>query len=397
VKYLSLLLLLLPSYVFCQSDTLLESVQDGKLIFGIRFRVEHVDFDNFEKDATAATFRTVLGYQTASWRGLSFLAEFENIYAIDDDAYNSTENGVGNRPVVPDAEDTELNRAQLTYTFKEGHSVTMGRQRIILDDARFVGNVGWRQNEQTYDAVRYVAKRDKLKADVMYIANANRIFGENHPSRGDFRLTSYLGNVSYQASPSLKLSGFGYFFEYDNALPLSHSVVGVRAAGQYPAKEETALTYTFSYAQQSDYQNDLAEIDSDYIFASIGGKFGAWSISGNYELLGAGDNGGPAFFTPLATLHKFNGWADVFLGTPDAGLIDYHLQLQRKVKGLNFLLVYHQFESDEADFEYGSEINALLAGTINKKLSWGTKAAFYDPDDLGVEILKGWAWIAFKY
>ena len=53
-----------------------------------------------------------------------------------------------------------------------------GRQRITLDDHRFIGNVGWRQNEQTFDSVRVTTNLiPDLKLDYSYIWEVQRIFG----------------------------------------------------------------------------------------------------------------------------------------------------------------------------------------------------------------------------
>jgi hypothetical protein len=48
----------------------------------------------------------------------------------------------------------------------------------------------------------------------------------------------------------------------------------------------------------------------------VGTTVASVNVKVGYELLGS-DNGEYGFATPLATLHKFNGWADQFLGTPD--------------------------------------------------------------------------------
>lgn len=390
-------LLLMNLAAFAQSDSFIDSFRDGKLILGLRFRVEHVDLDRLEETATAMTLRTNLGYETAAWRGIQLLAEVENVLAVDDEKYNSTENGVTDRPVVPDPEDTELNRLQLSYQVADGHKLTLGRQRIILDDARFVGNVGWRQNEQTYDAVRYSAKRERMTGDVIYMANVNRIFGDSHPVNSDFRMQSFLGNVSYQVNDALKVTGFGYFFEFENAEALSHRVLGLRATGQYPPKEKLAFTYELSFADQQDWQNDFANMDSQYHKASFGGKISRWHVSANYEMLGEGNNG-PAFLTPLATLHAFNGWADVFLNTPDSGLKDYFVQVKFKGDNLTFVLAEHHFRSDRFDREFGNELDAMLTGKFSKKFAWGAKLAVFDQSDSSSnDVAKGWAWVAYKY
>ncbi len=75
-----------------------------------------------------------------------------------------------------------MNRLQLTNTSLPDTTLTLGRQRINLDDQRFVGNVGWRQNEQTYDGFRVVNKSiPNLTVDVTYFDQVNRVFGKESP------------------------------------------------------------------------------------------------------------------------------------------------------------------------------------------------------------------------
>jgi hypothetical protein len=60
-----------------------------------------------------------------------------------------------NRDVVADPEGTEVNQVWVGYE-KYDTNVKFGRQTFTLDNHRFIGNVIWRQNEQTYDAVSLV-------------------------------------------------------------------------------------------------------------------------------------------------------------------------------------------------------------------------------------------------
>ena len=138
--------------------------------------------------------RSRIGYQSGDFKGFKALVEFENIANIGDDRFNSTTNGKVFLPVVADPKTAEVYRAQLSY--KAGDTnITVGRQRIILDTARFVGNVGFRQNEQTFDAVQLVnTSIDGLKASYIYINKVHRIFGDNHPA-GNFTGDTHLANV----------------------------------------------------------------------------------------------------------------------------------------------------------------------------------------------------------
>jgi len=122
--------------------------------------------------------RSRLNYRTREWQGWSAFAEVDNTAVLgDDEAYNSTTNGVTDRPIIADPEYTELNQAYVQY--KSGALTAIGgRQRITLDDQRFVGNVGWRQNEQTYDALTLKGSpRQGVQPHYPWIANANRVFG----------------------------------------------------------------------------------------------------------------------------------------------------------------------------------------------------------------------------
>ena len=57
-------------------------------------------------------------------------------------------------------------------------TLIFGRQRIKLDDDRFIGNVGWRQNEQTFDALTFktmaIGAAAKIKIQVAATASRSR-------------------------------------------------------------------------------------------------------------------------------------------------------------------------------------------------------------------------------
>ena len=56
------------------------------------------------------------------------------------------------RPVVADPTATDLNQAALKFA-RGPDNVIFGRQRINLDNQRFIGNVGWRQHGQSFDGL----------------------------------------------------------------------------------------------------------------------------------------------------------------------------------------------------------------------------------------------------
>ncbi|GGD63511.1 hypothetical protein GCM10010990_11260 [Croceicoccus mobilis] len=374
-------------------NTTLDPIIEGTL------RYESVSQpDTAADDADALTFRIRSGAEFKTG-GLFLLAEAEATLAIIDD-YNDTIPGNGVEPysVVADPDNIELNRLAIGYSAK-GTTVTLGRQAINLDDQRFVGAVAWRQNEQTFDAARVQTKIGPVSLDGTYSFSQRTIFGVDSPNE-HFDGNIYLVNGGFDLS-SVKVKAFAYLIDYDTRLAYSSQTYGVRAAGAVPLGGSTKLNYVLSYAKQSDYGDNPIDYSADYIGAEAGLGFGAFGIKGGYELLGS-DDGVAAFQTPLATLHKFNGFADLFLSTPANGLQDYYGGASYKIgdmgplKGLAAGVTYHKFESDEGGMNYGDEIDATLAFKVGK-VGLLAKYANYNAKEWATDTEKFWFQASFSY
>ena len=362
-----------------------EAIKASKVLANIRLRYEGADFDNGTETADALTYRARIGLETGSFLGTKFLIEFDHIEDLAGN-FNDTVNGNTGFAVIADPNATELNRLQLSNSSIPDTTVTVGRQRIILDDSRFVGNVGWRQNEQTYDAVNVTNTSIKgLTLNASYIDQVNRIFGDDSPA-GRFDSESWLANASYKLpieGADIKLTGFGYFLDLSNA-DLSSDTIG----GKLSAKKGP-FSVNASYAAQSDAGENTTDYSADYYF--VEGKFqkGGFSASAGYEVLGADEESDGRFTTPLATLHKFNGFADVFLTTPTEGLEDFYIRGDYKtgpigaLPFINMWVRYHDFSSNEGGLDFGSEIDAVVATKLTKKLGLLFKFADYSQGDVG--------------
>ncbi len=88
--------------------------------------------------------------------------------------------------------------------------------------------------------------------------------------------------------------------------------------------------------------------------AEIGTKIKGVGVGIGYELLGS-DDGMKAFSTPLATLHKFQGWADQFLVTPADGIEDIYFKMTGSIGKTNLAFFYHDYSADEGSADYGEE------------------------------------------
>src|SRR5690554_3089191 len=190
---------LAPSLAF-SADDLAAALKEGQTSLSFRLRHEQVDDDAFTQDANASTLRTRLNYTSGQWNKLDLIIEFDHVGHLFDERFNDTRNGNATFPTVADPKGADLNQAAVRYN-RDGFIAVAGRQRILLDNQRFIGGVGWRQNEQTYDGVRLtVTPVDKLSLDYAWIGDTRRIFG---PDAGapPAALTSnhHLVNVKYVA------------------------------------------------------------------------------------------------------------------------------------------------------------------------------------------------------
>ena len=374
-----------------------EAFENGKLLLDLRLRIETVEQGNLDEDAFAPTLRTRLGYQTAPLSGWLLTLELEDITAITDDDYNDTKNGNTAYPVVADPDDTEVNQVFLAWKAAEGRTLKLGRQRITLDNHRFIGNVGWRQNEQTFDGITWTESFGASTELIAgWIGNVNRIFGEHHPNplNADWRTSSWLANLKLASLPIGDLVLFGYFLDFDDLPDSSHRDLGFRLTGKQKAGD-IAWIYELSYADQADFGDGSDIIDAEYLMASAGIGWTTLSVTLNREIL-SGD-GRYGFSTPLATLHGQNGWADIFLATPAEGLIDSFVKATLTGGDWKLTSLYHRFEADETSVDYGSELDVLATWKLNDHWDLVLKFADYQADTRASDTQKLWLWGHYKY
>ncbi len=358
----------------------------GRLFLELRPRYEYADQEG-SRSSNALTLRTHLGFGTRTWRGLSALIEGESVLTADQDWYD---NGVGTpnrRTVITDPKDTDVNRAYLSYEHVDARArARVGRQRIILDDARFVGNVDWRQNEQTFDAARVGLQRSlplayEVQLEYAYVDRVLRIFGDKGtaPTR-DFRSDSHLIRAQLGTPGLGRFVAFGYLLDFENSASGSSATVGLRWSHRFEVSKSLGIATNASFAYQRDYQDQPIDYDATYQAFDVALEdVDLGSVGLGFERLGS-DDGRIPFGTPLATLHNFNGWADAFLdnGGP-AGLRDYYAILSPKLPWrLEALLVAHWYQSDQPDRRLGWELDAQVRRPVTPWLSVLAKLAHFD-------------------
>lgn len=369
-------------------------LSSGTPLLDLRLRHENVDDAGFARDADALTLRTRLGWRSAEHAGLFVLVEAEDVRPLIEH-YNSSANGRTRYPLVADPEGSEWNQAYLGWKFAEGGQLTLGRQRLLLDNQRYVGNVGWRQNEQTFDAVSLVHQPSPtLTLRYAWLDRVQRIFGNAHPDplAAEQDLSTHLLNAAWNLKAG-SLVGYGYLHENRDLPTSSTRSLGLRFSGSRPLDASRSLVYGGELASQRGWRSAPATGSVDYRWFELGLRQSGHTLKLGQETLGS--NGRRAFQTPLATGHAFNGWADRFLVTPINGLRDRHIKLDGPLGAFKYLLSWHDFRADRGGAALGRELDLQLAWSFAD--GWGAlaKLADYRSDGFGSDSRK--LWLAIEY
>ncbi len=396
------LLLAAPFAAAEDSDTLASAVQSGKAGINVRARYEHVDQENVTEKADALTARLRLNYKTGAWNGWSGFAEYDHVFHLLSD-FNSgagTSPNKGQYPVVADPKGSDLNQLYLNYKMNDDSMFRFGRQRILLDNQRFVGGVGWRQNEQTYDGLTFTTKAlANTKLQYSYVGYVRRIFGQT-VSGGKNNVDTHLLNATIDLADGWSLTPYYYYIDNQDVAAFSTGTAGARLAGAFEAGDSGKIKLVAEFATQSDAANNPVSYDAQYVHVDA-----AWVMDNGltvgiaYESLG-GDSSvsGASFRTPLATLHKFQGWADRFLATPAEGINDVFATVKYKAGRWNLTGMYHDFSAESGSGDFGTEID-LSAGTkISDHYSILFKGAFFSGDSASYpDTNKFWIMLVASY
>ncbi|MFQ5509480.1 MAG: alginate export family protein [Leptospirillia bacterium] len=385
-----------------RAASVLDALAGGKAEANIRYRFETnntSDAGNLDS-ASASTLRTRLGYRTGmvGEEGCNFqgFIEFENVATIDGDHYSDgvSSNGAEPYDTVLDPTGSELNQAYIDHNCKYNTLLRVGRQRVKLDNDRFIGNVGWRQNEQTYDAVALVNTYvPDLTITLAHVFAVNKILFTHLDAEAE------LLNVKYTGLDVGAVSVYGYFIN-TNALVAASSAssatqtIGLRYVGSFDVSDATRAHLTVEYASQGEYA-DSGVADTTYMFAEAGATNSGVTGKVGYEVLGQDGTGATLtqFETPLATAHAFNGWADKFVDTPSGGLVDLMLSVTGKVSGIKLMGVYHDFSADEGSADFGTEIDLLAVKKVAKGTKLGVKYASFSADNSGGQVDTDKLWV----
>jgi hypothetical protein len=402
IVLLSAASLLLSSAIRADESTSLASaVASGKAGVNVRARYEMVDADNGLKDASALTARLRLNYRTGQWQGWSAFAEYDHVFHLvrDFDAGGGTTPArAGVYQTVLDPQGSDLNQLYLDYTWSDDWKLRVGRQRVLLDNERFVGGVGWRQNEQTYDALSVTtAAIPRTSLMYAYVGQVRRITGQTSSS-GSMNVDAHLLNARITINDGWSVTPYFYYIDNQDAAATSTATFGARLAGNINAGD-SKIGLVAELATQSDAGNNPVRYDADYAHLSaLWSMHNGLSLGLDYETLGTDSSNLQSFRTPLATLHAFQGWADMFLSTPAAGIDDIFATVKYKAGKWDLTGVYHDFSAETGSADYGTEFDVSAGTRISDNYGILFKGAFFSSDSTSyVDTNKFWIMFTASY
>jgi len=427
--------------------TFLDSIKEGKQMTNFRLRYENVNQEAFKANGKkldtgeAFTLRSLIGWQTAPYKNFSIGAQITDVHEFNDNfndrRYNTPEHNNGTAsasadkaqyPNIVDPGFTDINQLFVDWTGIKNTKVRLGRQQLNLDNVRFIGDIGFRQNMQVFDGASVLNKSiPDVELFAAHFDNVRQITTKDR--RGNIEVL----NAKYRISPSESVVGYGYLVDVENLaqnggnpnsvgtaaqggnglggsadIPASGSnfqpsktdasskTFGLRLDGVRPINPDWKVLYTAEYAKQTDYRGGSSLIDAYYFKLGGGAAYGAWSVRLDHEKLSSND-GKYAFQTPLGTNHLFQGWADQFLVTPRQGIEDTFVTVAGAIDKVKLYAEYHLFKSDEKyqsmngkfGDQYGTEFDVSATYPLNNNLLGKVEYANFNESDVYGNNLKG--------
>ncbi len=409
-------------------ETLLDAIKAGKPMTNFRLRYENVDQEGYQSTATTApkletgkafTLRSLIGWQTAPFNSFSFAAQITDVHEFNDNFNDRRDNvpepGKSAYPNIVDPGYTDVNQLYVDWTGIKNTKLRLGRQQLNLDNVRFIGDIGFRQNMQVFDGVSVLNKSvPDVEIFAAHFGKVRQITTKLRDGNID------IINAKYKISPTESLIGYGYLIDVANlgqnggdstaigtaaqggnglgasqdsvssaTTDASSRTFGLRLDGARKISDDWKVLYTAEYAKQDDYRGGSSLIDAHYFKLGGGAGYGAWSLRIDHEKLSS-NSGRYAFQTPLGTNHLFQGWADVFLTTPRQGMEDTFITFAGSIEKVKLYAEYHVFKSDESyqsldgqfGDKYGTEFDASVTYPFSKELTGKVEYAKFNESDV---------------
>ena len=262
-----------------------------------------------------------------------------------------------------------LHEAWGEILFNENFSLKVGRQELVYDDSRILGNVGWAQQARSHDLALAKFKTDEKGRFHVGLAVNN----ESEALRKTVYTISYKNMQFAWYNRKSEKFDFSLLFMNVGIHALDESDIDTRYTqtfGTYMNYRPCKVSFTGSLYAQSGEHASGKDI-SAYMF-NFGMKFpiaANWKANVGIEMLSGTDDTeleDNNSFTPLfGTNHKFNGHMDYFYvgnHVGNVGLQDIYCGLNYGKNQWSFASAIHFFSS-QADLYSGTEKQDKYLGT----------------------------------
>ncbi|MFN3229713.1 MAG: hypothetical protein ACK41P_07670 [Asticcacaulis sp.] len=363
----------------------------------VRLRSEQVSQEGMPEDTAALTVRTYLGWQSPRAGGWGLFVQGINT-AVLNDGYNNTLNGKARYPTVADPDTTDLHQLHVSFKNK-AHAVQLGRFQTKYDNARFLGDIGFRQKAQTFDGLWGQSAVGRAEVTYGYLMRVNRVFGKDSP-QGQWDLATPFAGVKLPLTKALTAHGFVLGYDNQDVASQSSLTTAFGLSGQWSLDKDTKLTARLDWARQSDYADNPARFDLDFTALEAGLRYRQTQLGVLLEQHES--NGTQAFQTPLGTRRLTMGWTDALLITPAQGLVNQRVTVRQgfSLSGLPgtfsaYGAVQH-FSPERGHGRFGHEVALSLSHKFNAQWSWDVAWADYDSKTAAIPS-RDKLWITLSY
>lgn len=288
------------------------------------------------------------------------------------------------------AEGLDLHQAYADLNLGAGFALRLGRQEIVLDDSRLIGNVGWTQRARAFDAARVSWTRGALALDAFgAIIAEDDVDADGHipdGRSGDVGLFGLHG--AWALGDALTLAP-AIYSALDDATESARHTLGLYVSGDAkPVSYEGQFWYQLGHLGPDD-----AEISAMLAAARVTWATplpGGLTVTLWGEYLSGDGTPTSAFDTLYATNHTFYGEMDRFIDLPRdtalLGLIDIGGRLTLKpLDNLSIGVDGHHFRTAEPDGRdqstLGTEIDTAVRWVASDGISLRALHGIFLPDD----------------
>ncbi len=370
------------------------------LDFLMRARYGHMEVGGTDGQTASVLFR---GSVASNWSDyFHTLLEVDHVETFLEDDFSDGVRFNG-EILVPDVPGTEINQALLSFQLGS-LSLNAGRQRIEFDNERFIGSIDFWQNDQTFDALhaRYNFLTNSHISQT-YIANANRIFGDDADERlspsdinyvaldgmrpvrfwGDHEHNTHLTRLELREWDYSQVVAYAYLIENEDLPAVSNDTFG----GMYKfIYKGGAIKYRLELEAAIQERSEVPNAPTTPYYRFEGGLgFDSFEAGLRREVLTA--EGGVEFITPLGSGHEFQGWADAF-SAAGTGVEDTSLTVSWRDAPWKLDLRYHFFSEYDGSRDFGTELDFdLTFKPFDRHIFFIRFADFKASSDYGNELV----------